>query len=93
MTLTNEPRSSIVGTLSRKRADYDVWSIQSDQNIDGGDMERPTIGGEEVLDLTCLLPRSKKGGKLFFGKPYFPFKVHFDTNTCFLQHPNLFRDI
>lgn len=66
MTLSNEPRSTIVGTLSRKRADYDVWSIKNDLNPDEDDNERPTVGGEEVLDLSCLLPRSKKGGKLFF---------------------------
>ena len=67
LTLTDEPRSSIVGTLSRKRTDYDVWSIQNGQNVDEDETKRP-IGGEEVLDLSCLLPRSKKGGKLFLGK-------------------------
>lgn len=52
-------RSAKVGVLNRKHISYDIWSI--------GDDEEQPIGGEEIRGLSCLLPRKKKGGKLYKG--------------------------
>lgn len=47
--------------MSRKQNTYDIWSIRGD------DSEVDTVaGGEEVLGLSCLLPR-KKDGKMVSG--------------------------
>jgi hypothetical protein len=53
-------KSERVGTLVRKYATYDIWSI-------GEDDDQP-IGGEEIKGLSPLLPRKRKSGKLFQGK-------------------------
>ncbi|PCH38631.1 hypothetical protein WOLCODRAFT_136373 [Wolfiporia cocos MD-104 SS10] len=56
----NAPSSSItakIGTVDRKTASYDIWSLGEDEN--------DVVGGEEVKGLSCLLPRQRKGGKLF----------------------------
>ncbi|KAF8589693.1 hypothetical protein K439DRAFT_1612496 [Ramaria rubella] len=53
-------------SLERKRAKYDIWSVDSsraDPSQDEND-ERPSRG-EEMKTLTCLLPRKKKKGKLY----------------------------
>lgn len=53
--------SSCVGTLERKRAAFDLWTI-------GGESEGDApIGGEEIKDIVCLLPRKSKKGKLYQG--------------------------
>ncbi|KAI5118318.1 hypothetical protein M0805_006602 [Coniferiporia weirii] len=52
--------SSVVGTLTRKTTTYNIWSVcdnASDQNT--------IAGGDEVLGLSCLVPRKRKNGKLF----------------------------
>lgn len=52
-------------TLARKRAKYDVWAVKpnhTDRPED--DAVRPSRG-EEITALSCLLPRKKKGGKLY----------------------------
>lgn len=56
-----------VGTLARKHATFDVWSLgekadEEDDN-DGAD-----VGGEEIKSLSCLLPRKSKNGNLYPGK-------------------------
>lgn len=50
-------RSGQVGSLSRKSAVYDIWSM--------GDDDTDFAGAEELRGLTCLLPRRKKMGKLY----------------------------
>ncbi|KAF8835782.1 hypothetical protein BDN67DRAFT_937572, partial [Paxillus ammoniavirescens] len=49
-------RTARVGSLARKTATYDVWSI--------GDDDTEVVGGEELRGLSCLIPRTKKRGKL-----------------------------
>jgi len=49
--------ASRVGSLDRKNTSYDVWSL--------GEGHTDQIGGEEIKNLSCLLPRQKKGGKLY----------------------------
>ncbi|KAF9228851.1 hypothetical protein BS17DRAFT_772585 [Gyrodon lividus] len=49
-------RTARVGSITRKNAAYDVWSI--------GDDDTDVVGGEELRGLSCLLPRKKKKGKL-----------------------------
>ncbi|KAJ3506952.1 hypothetical protein NLJ89_g6571 [Agrocybe chaxingu] len=50
-------KSSCIGTLQRKHAAFDLWSV--------GDDDSQPIGGEEIKSLECLLPRKSKKGKLF----------------------------
>ena len=56
------PSSSATGRLGsfmKKGVDYDIWHL--------GDDAHEVIGGEELKNLTCLIPRKKKGGKLYAG--------------------------
>lgn len=53
-------KTSKVGSLERKHASYDVWYLGDDPN--------DAVGGEEVKNLSVLVPRAKKGGKLYTGK-------------------------
>lgn len=48
-------KSVKVGSLKKKHATFDVWSMGTEGSDDG------TIAGEEINTLTCLLPRKKKG--------------------------------
>ncbi|KAG1865381.1 hypothetical protein F4604DRAFT_2026459 [Suillus subluteus] len=50
-------RSDQVGSLSRKSAVYDIWSM--------GDDDTDFARAEELRGLSCLLPRRKKKGKLY----------------------------
>ncbi|KAJ8508169.1 hypothetical protein ONZ45_g9529 [Pleurotus djamor] len=56
-------RSTKVGTLNRKLANYDVWSI-GDGHAERDDADA-SIVGEEIRNLTCLLPRKGKQGQLY----------------------------
>ncbi|TFY60231.1 hypothetical protein EVJ58_g5287 [Rhodofomes roseus] len=49
--------TSRIGSIDRKHASYDVWSL--------GDSPSDHVGGEELKRLSCLLPRKSKGGKLY----------------------------
>lgn len=53
-------KTTKVGSVDRKHTSYDVWSLGEDQT--------EHVGGEEIKGLSCLLPRQKKGGKLYQGK-------------------------
>ncbi|EJF62725.1 hypothetical protein DICSQDRAFT_169114 [Dichomitus squalens LYAD-421 SS1] len=56
----NLPSSSTttrLGTIDRKSTAYDVWGL--------GDDEADAVGGDELRAVSCLLPRRKKGGKLY----------------------------
>jgi hypothetical protein len=53
------PQSALVGILKRKHMTFDIWSV--------GDGDDQPVGGEELKDLSCLLPRKKKNGKLYPG--------------------------
>lgn len=48
-----------LGSFMKKSVDYDIWHL--------GDNAQEVIGGEELKNLTCLVPRKKKGGKLYAG--------------------------
>ncbi|KAI0927870.1 hypothetical protein AcW1_005281 [Taiwanofungus camphoratus] len=50
-------KTTKVGSVDRKHTSYDVWSLGEDQT--------EHVGGEEIKGLSCLLPRQKKGGKLY----------------------------
>jgi len=55
-------KSALVGTVKRKHTSYDIWSVGADSE------DTPVIGGEEIKNLTCLLPRTSKKGKLYPGE-------------------------
>ncbi|KAL0947716.1 hypothetical protein HGRIS_013801 [Hohenbuehelia grisea] len=52
-------QSMKVGSLKRKHATYDVWSVGADDKPD-----LPVVG-EEIRSVQCLLPCFSKDGKLF----------------------------
>ncbi|KAN0141054.1 hypothetical protein V8E53_000810 [Lactarius tabidus] len=59
-----------VGELSRKTAAYDIWSLSppsssSRESVSIGDSYHPQVCAEELNGLSVLLPRKRKGGKLF----------------------------
>ncbi|KAG1749548.1 hypothetical protein EDB19DRAFT_147213 [Suillus lakei] len=54
---SSSSRSGQIGSLSRKNAVYDIWSM--------GDDDTDFAGAEELRGLSCLLPRRKKSGKLY----------------------------
>ncbi|KAF9464532.1 hypothetical protein BDZ94DRAFT_1190812 [Collybia nuda] len=56
-------KSMRAGTINRKHATFDIWSV--------GDDDNQHVGGEEIKGLSCLLPRKSKKGKLFpTSKPF-----------------------
>ncbi|KAH9056787.1 hypothetical protein EDB87DRAFT_1566059 [Lactarius vividus] len=60
-----------VGDLSRKSTAYDIWSLSppssssSSSRPSSGERHQPHVGAEELNGLSVLLPRKRKGGKLF----------------------------
>ncbi|KAI0792687.1 hypothetical protein C8Q75DRAFT_713833 [Abortiporus biennis] len=69
---STQKKSIKVGQIDRKHTSYDVWSLPPSANDEDESMEAhpeeeqdEVIGGDEMKTLSCLLPRSKKGGKLF----------------------------
>ncbi|RDB19192.1 hypothetical protein Hypma_013644 [Hypsizygus marmoreus] len=50
-------KSMRTGTLGRKHATFDIWTVGEDDDQD--------LGGEEIRSLSCLLPRKSKKGKLY----------------------------
>ncbi|KAF5386640.1 hypothetical protein D9615_002039 [Tricholomella constricta] len=50
-------KSSRMGTLKRKHATFDIWSV--------GEDDEHGVGGEEIKALSCLLPRKSKKGILY----------------------------
>lgn len=65
-----------VGTMDRKNAKYDVWSIAEHSDTRNAsspeydiESEESLIGGQEILGLQCLLPR-RSNGKLQLGVSY-----------------------
>ncbi|KZT36200.1 hypothetical protein SISSUDRAFT_87909 [Sistotremastrum suecicum HHB10207 ss-3] len=63
---TTKEKGGKVGSFTASNADYDVWSL-------GG--SNVPVGGEEMKGLRCLLPRRKKGGKLYLAP-----KIALDNN-------------
>ncbi|KAJ3550758.1 hypothetical protein NMY22_g253 [Coprinellus aureogranulatus] len=55
---TSSSQSTKVGSIKRKHATFDVWSVGAETPDDC------PVTGEEIRHLSCLLPRKKKG-KLF----------------------------
>ena len=68
MRISAPPQSSLtvkVGRLERKAGSYDIWALGADGDAEGD--EGAGVGGEELHALSALLPRPKKGGKLYLG--------------------------
>lgn len=59
LDVPSSSQSARIGSLNRKHATYDIWSV--------GDDDNQPVGGEEIKELTCLLPRKKKV-KLYQGE-------------------------
>ncbi|TBU26084.1 DNA-directed RNA polymerase I subunit RPA34.5-domain-containing protein [Dichomitus squalens] len=55
--LPSSSNTTRLGTIDRKSTAYDVWAL--------GDAEADVVGGDELQAVSCLLPRRKKGGKLY----------------------------
>ena len=66
----------MIGTVSRKTADYDIWSVR-----DEGADQTTRVGGDEVLGLSCLVPRKRKGSQLFSGKRPLEFEAYVRTQA------------
>ncbi|KAF8262759.1 hypothetical protein EI94DRAFT_1687806 [Lactarius quietus] len=54
-----------VGELSRKTTAYDIWSQSPSSSRPSDDSQRHHVCAEELHGLSVLLPRKRKGGKLF----------------------------
>ncbi|KAH9041751.1 hypothetical protein EDB85DRAFT_1920237 [Lactarius pseudohatsudake] len=59
--LSSDSVSGRVGELSRKSTAYDIWSLSPPSSSS----HQPHVGAEELNGLSVLLPRKRKGGKLF----------------------------
>jgi hypothetical protein len=57
-----------LGQVKRKHEIYDLWSLG---DRDDGDVDHGQIGGDEMMGLSCLLPRKSKNGKLYLCKTVF----------------------
>ena len=77
-------KTSKVGSLERKHTNYDLWYLGEDTN--------DAVGGEEVKNLSVLVPRAKKGGKLFTGKSFSAFCTLVYSSSR-VQRPNFLLDI
>ena len=74
-------RTGLVGDLVRKSAVYDVWALEPavggarwSGSENQGEVEGTAagahvglVGVEELNNLSVLLPRKRKGGKLYLG--------------------------
>ena len=76
VSLPTSLRSEMIGTVSRKTADYDIWSVR-----DEGADQTTRVGGDEVLGLNCLVPRKRKGSQLFSGKLPLEFEAYVRTQA------------
>ena len=59
LELPSASKTSRIGSVERKNADYDVWQL--------GDDDADAVGGDELRAISCLLPRHKNDGKLYQG--------------------------
>ena len=61
-------RTTRIGALSKKSGEaFDLWNIHPESEStdpNGGAL----VGGDELINLTCLVPSRSRGGKLFAGK-------------------------
>jgi len=57
LDIPSSSKTMRVGHIDRKTTTFDVWSLGEDQV--------EAVGGEELKGFTCLLPRRRKGGKLY----------------------------
>ncbi|KAF9557731.1 hypothetical protein CPC08DRAFT_774114 [Agrocybe pediades] len=66
---SSSSKSALVGNVKRKHTSYDIWSVGDDNDNnddeDNNNSTVPIIGGEEIKNLTCLLPRTSKKGRLY----------------------------
>jgi hypothetical protein len=69
LQLPSSSRSGKLGTLSKKGVTYDITSFPSSASLsqDLQTQAAAPFGAEELDSLSCLLPRKKKGAKLFVG--------------------------
>lgn len=51
-----------IGSLERKSTTYDIWSV--------GHAPNDLVGAEELKELSLMVPRKKKRGKLFLGETH-----------------------
>ena len=65
LELPSSSKTTRIGAIDRKSTAYDVWAL--------GDDEADAVGGDELRVVSCLLPRRKKGGKLYQGASFFLF--------------------
>lgn len=71
-------RAARIGAIPRKHTTYDVWSIGTETTDDKHTPAALAAGAEEMRGLSCLLPRKRKGGKLYVGA-LFSFTQAFTT--------------
>ncbi|KIJ92069.1 hypothetical protein K443DRAFT_114158 [Laccaria amethystina LaAM-08-1] len=51
-------KSTRIGSVKRKHATFDIWSVgENDDDL--------PVGGEEIKNISCLLPKKGKKGKLY----------------------------
>ena len=63
------------GYISDSKTTYNVWMTDRERSEE--DMSRDArLPGEEMFGMEVLLPRKKKGGKLYQGALYFTLCVH-----------------
>ncbi|KAG6375826.1 hypothetical protein JVT61DRAFT_2684 [Boletus reticuloceps] len=68
-SLSSPSRTARIGSLVRKTMSYDVWSIGPSSSSADANADANVAGAEELLGLTPLLPRKRKKGRLYIGKP------------------------
>lgn len=57
LDIPSSSKTMRVGHIDRRTTTFDVWALGEDQG--------EAVGGEELKGFTCLLPRRRKGGKLY----------------------------
>ena len=59
--IPSSSKSACIGTIHRKAVTFDICSVADDESQDKSQL----VGGEEMKNLSCLLPRKSKKGKLY----------------------------
>lgn len=53
-----------IGSAKHRHVHYDIWSLGKEQT--------DQVGGQEIKNVSCLLPRPEKGGKLYLAPSSIP---------------------
>ncbi|KAG6883618.1 hypothetical protein C0993_005127 [Termitomyces sp. T159_Od127] len=64
-TKKSKTETARIGTLRRKHATFDIWSMPSSASSSFSSSDDTAIGGEETQSLSCLLPRKSRQGILY----------------------------